>query len=42
LFQIIAAQPPNIDQILTTDGLETSFEVRFALDGDGIWRLEAF
>ncbi len=60
-FQIIAAQLPNIDQILTNiplvrigsfsavyegvridDGLEMSFEVRFALDGDGIWRLEAF
>lgn len=24
------------------DGLEMSFEVRFALDGDGIWRVEAF
>jgi hypothetical protein len=60
-FQVIAAQLPNIDQILTDislirvgnytaiyeatridDGLEMSFEVRFAVDGDGIWRVEAF
>ena len=26
----------------TDDGLPKSFEVRFAVDGDGIWRLEAF
>jgi hypothetical protein len=26
----------------TDDGLLKSFEVRFAIDGDGIWRLEAF
>jgi hypothetical protein len=24
------------------DGLEMSFEIRFAIDGDGIWRIEAF
>jgi len=24
------------------DGLLKSFEIRFAIDGDGIWRLEAF
>ena len=24
------------------DGLLTSFEVRFAIDGDGVWRVEAF
>jgi hypothetical protein len=60
-FQIIGAQLPNIDQILTNitlvrvgnlsavyeavrvdNGLEMSFEVRFAIDGDGIWRIEAF
>ena len=61
VFQIIASQLINIDEILTTaslvrvenyaaiyeatridDGLEMSFEVRFAVDGDGIWRVEAF
>jgi len=26
----------------TDDGLLKSFEIRFAIDGDGIWRLEAF
>ena len=26
----------------TDDGLLKSFEVRFAIDGDGLWRLEAF
>jgi sugar lactone lactonase YvrE len=26
----------------TDDGLPKSFEIRFAIDGDGIWRLEAF
>ncbi|MGE5218854.1 MAG: Ig-like domain-containing protein, partial [Chloroflexota bacterium] len=26
----------------TDDGLEMSFEIRFAIDGDGIWRIEAF
>ena len=26
----------------TDDGLPKSFEVRFAIDGDGIWRVEAF
>jgi hypothetical protein len=24
------------------DGIPTSFEIRFAIDGDGVWRLEAF
>jgi hypothetical protein len=60
-FQIIAAQLPNIDQILTNisfvrmegnsaiyemvrmvQGLQTSFEVQFVRDSDGIWRVDSF
>jgi hypothetical protein len=30
------------EAIRIDDGLGMSFEVRFAIDGDGIWRIEAF
>ena len=57
-FQIISAQLPSIDEILTPvslvrignneavykasrndDGIPMSFEVRFAMDVDGFWRV---
>ena len=60
-FQIISAQLPLIDEILTSvslvrignneavykasrtdDGLPMSFEVRFAMDVDGFWRVGSF
>jgi hypothetical protein len=60
-FQIIFAQLPNIDQILTNisliefreneaiydatridEGLPMAFEVRFVIDGDGVWRVRSF
>lgn len=60
-FQIISAQLPSIDEILTSvslvrignneavykasrndDGIPMSFEVRFAMDVDGFWRVASF
>ena len=60
-FQIISAQLPIIDEILTPvslvrignneavykasrndDGIPMSFEVRFAMDVDGFWRVASF
>jgi hypothetical protein len=60
-FQIISAQLPLIDEILTSvslvrignneavykasrtdDGIPMSFEVRFAMDVDGFWRVGSF
>ena len=60
-FQIISAQLPGIDEILTPvslvrignneavykasrndDGIPMSFEVRFAMDVDGFWRVASF
>ena len=60
-FQIISAQLPSIDEILTSvslvrignneavykasrndDGIPMSFEVRFAMDVDGFWRVSSF
>jgi hypothetical protein len=60
-FQIISAQLPFIDEILTSvslvrignneavykasrtdDGIPMSFEVRFAMDVDGFWRIGSF
>ena len=60
-FQIISAQLPIIDEILTPvslvrignneavykalrtdDGIPMSFEVRFAMDVDGFWRVGSF
>ncbi len=60
-FQIISAQLPLIDEILTSvslvrigdneavyeaartdDGIVMSFEVRFAMDVDGFWRVASF
>jgi Bacterial Ig domain/Right handed beta helix region len=60
-FQIISAQLPLIDEILTSvslvrigdneavykasrtdDGIPMSFEVRFAMDIDGLWRVGSF
>ena len=60
-FQIISAQLPIIDEILTPvslvrignneavykasrtdDGIPMSFEVRFAMDVDGLWRVGSF
>jgi hypothetical protein len=61
IFQELAADLPDVDQILTTptlsevvgheaiyemsrsdDGLVKSFEIRFFLDEDGLWRLWSF
>jgi hypothetical protein len=60
-FQIISAQLPNINEILTSvslvrignneavykasrtdEGIPMSFEVRFAMDVDGFWRVASF
>ena len=60
-FQILSAQLPSIDQILTNislvelreneaiydasrvdDGLPMAFEIRFVIDGDGVWRVRSF
>ena len=60
-FQIISAQLPSIDEILTSvslvrignneavykasrtdEGIPMSFEVRFAMDVDGFWRVASF